>query len=149
MSLTDAEGDFVSYTVDVLSLERERRDGSSVEMLPAATRIDFAKLTDLSELVSAAAVVPAEFVGGTLRIDYSNAEIDVEAGGQIVKARPVDAQGQPLGVTELEIRLADRDHFVITRGRAALLSVDFNLAASNDVDTGVTPPTVQVQPFVT
>jgi hypothetical protein len=51
-------------------------------------------------------------------------------------------------VTELEIRLDGRDHLVITKGRAAFLAVDFNLAASNTVDLTQTTPVVTVQPFI-
>ena len=39
ISLTDADGDFVGYSVDVLSVTLQRRGGGTVEVLPAATRI--------------------------------------------------------------------------------------------------------------
>ncbi len=148
VSLTDAEGDFVGYSVDVLSLTLQRADGSTVEMLPATTRIDFAQLTDLSELVSAATLAPGDFVGGTIRLDYGNADIEVEAGGQVVQARAEDATGAPLGVVALQIQLSDRNHLVVTRARTAFLSLDFNLAASNTVDTSVSPPVVTVAPYI-
>ncbi|HLF12624.1 MAG TPA: hypothetical protein VJA26_15585, partial [Gammaproteobacteria bacterium] len=148
VALTDADGDFVSYSVDVLSVTLQHANGGSVETLPAATRIDFAQLTEMSDLLSAATLAPGDFVGGTIRLDYSNAEVFVEAGGDIVPAEVVDANGQPLGITELEIRLADRDHLVVTRGRTAFLSLDFDLAASNEVDTTQTPARVTAQPYI-
>ncbi len=148
VSLTDAEGDFVSYTVDVLSLTLQRADGTTVEMLPQTTRVDFAQLTDLSELVSAATLAPGDFVRGTIRVDYGNADIEVEAGGKVVPATAVDAAGAPLGVVALQVQLSDRDHLVVTRGRIALLSLDFNLSASNTVDTSVSPPVVTVAPYI-
>jgi hypothetical protein len=49
VGVTDADGDFVSYSVDVLSVTLERRNGASVEVLPGTTRIDFAQLTELSD----------------------------------------------------------------------------------------------------
>jgi hypothetical protein len=58
VSITDADGDFVSYSVDVLSVTLERRGGGTVEVLPAATRIDFAQLTDLSDLLAVATLAP-------------------------------------------------------------------------------------------
>ena len=58
------------------------------------------------------------------------------------------ANGAPLGVTELDIELAAREHLVITRGRAALLALDFDLAASHDVDLGQSPPVVKARPYI-
>jgi hypothetical protein len=57
--------------------------------------------------------------------------------------------GQPLGITDLEVRLDGRDHLVITQRRATFLAIDFNLAASNDVDMTQTPPVVTVHTFIT
>ena len=148
ISLTDAEGDFVSYSVDILSLTLQRPDGSTVETLPATTRVDFAQLVDLSEVLSAVTLAPGNISGGTIRLDYSNAEIYVEAGGEIVQADVVDGDGQPLGITDLEIRLANEDQLVVTRRRVASLSVDFDLAASHVVDTGVVPILVTAQPYI-
>lgn len=148
VSVTDAEGDFISYSVDILSLTLQRQDGSTVETLPAATRVDFAQLVDLSEVLSAVTMAPGDIAGGSIRLDYSNAEIFVEAGGDIVPATVVDDAGQPLGITDLEIRLADDDRLIVTRGRVALLSVDFDLAASHVVDTGFSPVLVTAQPYI-
>lgn len=148
VSVTDADGDFVSYSVDVLSVTLRRPGGATVEVLPAATRIDFAQLTDLSDLLAVATLAPGDIVGGTIRLDYSNAEVFVEDGAEVVRANVVGADGKPLGVTELTIDLAAREHLVITRGRAALLSLDFDLAASNDVDAAQSPPVVTARPYL-
>src|SRR3974390_286934 len=53
VTLTDASGDFVSYTVAVTSLALKRADGTTVETLPSTATVDFTQLVDLSELVSA------------------------------------------------------------------------------------------------
>ncbi len=148
VSVTDADGDFISYSVDVLSVTLRRPGGSTVEVLPAATRIDFAQLTDLSDLLAVATLAPGDIVGGTIRLDYSNAEVFVEAGGQVTRANVVGATGQPLGVTELTIDLAAREHLVITRGRTALLALDFDLATSNAVDASQSPPVVTARPYL-
>ena len=72
----------------------------------------------------------------------------VESGGQVVRANVVGANGAPLGVAELDIELAARNHLVITRGRAALLALDFDLAASHDVDLAQSPPVVTARPYI-
>ncbi len=148
LSITDADGDFVSYAVDVLSVTLERRGGGTVEVLPAATRIDFAQLTELSELLAITTLAPGEIVGGKIRLDYGTAEVFVESGGQVVRANVVDANGAPLGVTELDVELAATGRLVITRGRAALLALDFDLAASHDVDLRQSPPVVTSRPYI-
>ena len=81
ISLTDADGDFVGYSVDVLSVTLQRRGGGTVEVLPAATRIDFAQLTELSDLLAVATLAPGDIVGGKIRLDYGAAEVFVESGG--------------------------------------------------------------------
>ena len=53
IALTDADGDFLSYTVDVVSIRLERSDGDTVEALPERHHVDFAELLDVSELVTA------------------------------------------------------------------------------------------------
>jgi hypothetical protein len=148
VSMTDADGDFVSYSVDVLSVTLERRAGGTVEVLPGTTRIDFAQLTELADLLSVATLAPGDFVGGTLRLDYSNAEVYVERGGEVIRANIVGSDGAPLGVTELDIELAARQHLAITRGRAVLLALDFDLAASHEIDLATSPPLVTAEPYV-
>ncbi len=148
VAVTDADGDFVSYAVDVLSVSLQRPNGASVEMLPAATRIDFAELTTLSELLSSALVAPGDIAGGSIRVDYSNAEIYVESAGGVVLAEAVDDAGTPLGIVDLEIQLDNTERLVITRGRTALLSIDFDLAASHEVDLTVAPARITTRPYL-
>ena len=149
VGLTDAEGDIVSYSVDVQSLSLERANGDIVEILPAETRIDFAQLTDLTELVSAVFLPPGVYVGGSIQIDYSDAEIFVEASGDIVAANAVDSAGGALSTVDLRIDLPENDQLVLTRGRAAFMSIDFDLAASHSVDTSIAPPQIMTEPFIT
>ncbi|HVJ30356.1 MAG TPA: hypothetical protein VNA66_08640, partial [Gammaproteobacteria bacterium] len=51
-------------------------------------------------------------------------------------------------VTELDIQLPEREHLVITRARAELLSLDFDLAASHEVDLSQSPPVVKARPYI-
>jgi hypothetical protein len=148
VALTDADGDFVSYIVDVESITLHRAGGGTVETLPATTRIDFAELTDFSEIFSAATLAPGNIDGGTIRLNYANAEISVKKGGVIELATAVDANGNALGIVDLEIRLDDREQLIVTRGGTAFLSIDFDLAASHEVDLSVTPAKVTARPYL-
>jgi hypothetical protein len=148
VAMTDADGDFVSYTVDVVSLTLEKAGGAVVETLPNAARLDFADYVELTELVSAASVPPGTYVAGTITIDYGDAEIFVESAGEAVAATAVDGDGNPLARAELRIELADRDRLVVSRGVPSLLTVDFDLEASHTVDLLPTPVEVTVEPFI-
>ncbi|HKE97114.1 MAG TPA: DUF4382 domain-containing protein [Povalibacter sp.] len=146
IAMTDADGDFLSYTVDVVSLTLKRANGAIVETLPATTRIDFAQYVDLTEFLTAATVPRGDYVQGTLRLDYSNADITVEKNGAPVAAQAVDANGQPLGVVDVNVTLDNRHHLVVAPGLPSLFTLDFNLAATNTVDLTTTPATVTVTP---
>jgi hypothetical protein len=129
-------------------------------MLPQSVRVDFADLTDLSELISQATVVPGVFVRGSIRIDYSDAEIYVEAGDNIVPVNVFDTGGTLLtddadgpddtdpSIVTLAIDLPTTDRLVVTRGRVALLSIDFDLAVSHVVDTATNPATAVASPYL-
>ena len=148
IALTDADGDFLSYTVDVLSLVLEKADGTAIEVLPNSTRVDFSQYVDLTEFISVATVPPGVYVAGTIQLDYTNAEVFVEAGDLAKEAIVVDADGNPLGQTELKIKLADRDLLVVNRATTSLLTIDFDLDASHTVDITPTPAIATAEPFI-
>ena len=148
LGITDADGDFLSYSVDLVSLELEKANGTIVEVLPQSTRIDFVNYVDLTELLTASSVPPGVYVAGRIALDYSAAEVSVEANGDAKRANVVDTDGNTLQRVEVRMVLADRDHLVITRGLSSLLTVDFDLAASHAVDIAPTPAIAVAEPFM-
>lgn len=148
VGLTDADGDFLNYSVNVLSIELETANGRIIETLPRATRINFTDYVDLTEIVSARMIPPATYVAGTIRLDYSDAEIYVEADGDSKETVVRDLDGNILGQTELRIQLSNRDQLRIVKGRAALLQLDFDLAASHTVDIVPSPAEAVTEQFI-
>ena len=148
VGLTDADGDFLNYTVTVAQLTLETANGRTVETLPRNTRINFTDYVDMTELLTAATVPPATYVSGTITLDYTDAEVYVEADGEAKHAVVTDLDGVALGQTELKIVLPDRDRLVVTKGRPALLQLDFDLAASHLVDIMPTPATAASEQFI-
>ena len=148
VGLTDADGDFLSYSVDVTSLTLERSNGTTVETLPVRQRVDFAELVDLTELVTAATIPNGSYVGASITLDYADADVSVELNGNPVAATVVDANGAPLGVTTLDIQLDDANHVIVAPGLPSLLQLDFDLAASHQVDLTTDPVTAFAAPFV-
>ena len=149
IALTDAEGDFASYTVTVSSLVLERADGTVVETLPMSTVVDFAELTEVTELLTTATVPVGRYRQATLRLDYTDAEIIVQdESGALHDAEVRDEEGNPLATLDVRMELMDADAIVIRPGVPAAFSLDFDLDASNEIDLSATPPVVTVQPFL-
>ena len=149
VTLTDAPGDFVAYLVDVTSVRLTRANGDVVETLPLTTRVDFAELTDVSEFLTVATVPAGFYTTVTLTVDFSNAEIMVtNDAGEVVAARPVDADGAPLGTLDLALSLTNGAAIRVTPATVHAVSLDFDLDASNTVDDSVEPPTVTVEPVL-
>jgi len=145
IGFTDADGDFLNYTVDVVSLSLQTADGRVVEVLPRKTRVNFTDYVDLTELVSAAFVPPAIYVSGSIRLDYSAAEVFVAAGDSSKQAVVTDLDGSPVQQVDLKIQLSNRDQLLISKRRASLLQLDFDLEASHQVDIAPTPATAATE----
>jgi len=148
VALTDADGDFLNYTVDVLSLKLETANGRVVETMPRQTRINFSDYVDLTELVTVATVPPATYVAGTITLDYGDAEVYVEADGSSKAAVVKDLDGNTMTRTELKIRLSNRQQLNVRKGLPALLQLDFDLGASHTVDIVPTPAEAVSEPFI-
>jgi hypothetical protein len=148
VAFTDADGDFLNYTVDILSLKLETANGRIVEALPGETRVNFSDYVDLRELVTVATVPPATYVAGTIRFDYSDSEIFVAVGDGSKAAIVTDSEGTQISETELRIVLSAHDQLIVRRGLPALIQLDFDLDASHEVDTVPTPATATLEQFV-
>jgi hypothetical protein len=146
VTMTDAKGDFLSYVVSLTSLQLQTAGGATVQTIPATTKVDFAKLVDLSEVLSAGQIPVAEYVAAKLTIDYSNSQISADDGtGNPVALAPLDSTGQPItGPLTVTVQLDAAHHLKIGANALANLALDFNLAVSNAVD--LTAATVTVTP---
>jgi hypothetical protein len=146
MTITDAAGDFLSYIVTLTSLQLQTASGASVETLPAATPVDFTKLVNLTEVLSAGQIPAADYVSAQLTLNFANAQITAsDAMGNPVTLSPVDVNGNALaGTLTVTVQLDNTNQLVITPGNTGRLAFDFNLAASNMVN--LTAMTVRVAP---
>ncbi len=148
VSLTDADGDFLTYTVSISSIELSRRDGTVVSLLPTPQTVDFTDYVDLSELTTAATIPAGIYVSGSITVDYSAADIQVEKDGIAIAANMVDENGQALTSQTLALQIDEENNLVVSRARIALMEFDFNLAASHTVDISTDPATVTTEPFI-
>lgn len=148
IGLTDAEGDFMAYAVDVNSIKLTHMSGAEVEVLPQSSRIDFSQYVDMTEFVTAATIPDGRYTKVTLTLDYSNADVQVEVAGVATSANMQDEDGNPITAMDMTVNLDSAHPLVIAPGVPAHLTLDFDLEASNRVDTGVTPPVVTVAPML-
>ncbi len=151
VSLTDAPGDFFSYTVDVVSLNLTRANGTQVSTLPLSTQIDFSQYTEMTEFLTIGTVPAGVYVSATLTLDYSNSDIQVEGqnGDSVLVDNIVDSENNAITTLEVTVQLEDRNRLVIAPGIPSHLLLDFNLEATNKVTfdaEGV--PTLTVDPFL-
>ena len=151
ISLTDATGDFASYTVDVLSLNLTKANGAKVSVLPLSTRIDFAQYAEMTEFLTAATVSSGTYVSATMTLDYQNADIwaEDENGTNVQVTNIVDENGDPVSTLEISVQLEDRNRLTIAPGIPVHLMLDFDLQASNHVDFDTAQdPILTVEPFL-
>jgi hypothetical protein len=147
VALSDEAGDFLTYTVNVDKISLTRRDGTVVSLIPSKTTVDFAQYTSLDEFLSLNAVPAGDYVSGVITLDYSGANIEAQdTSGNAIKLTPVDGSGKAVTTMDLTITL-DSDHPLgLFPGEAHVLDIDFDLDASNTINTD---NTVTVAPFLT
>jgi hypothetical protein len=141
VTLTDMPGDFLSYMVNVVSLKLTRSDGTTVDTVPVTTTVDFAKLVNLSEVISAEQVPEGKYSGVSLTLDFTGATIVIDngAGGITVPAANIinGTTSSPLvspnSQVTLTLQLPSGSPLVITDGTVSHLALDFNLSASDTV----------------
>ncbi len=151
ISLTDAAGDFATYSVDVVSLTLTKANGAEISSLPISTRIDFTQYTDMTEFLTVATVPAGVYVAATLTLDYSNSDIWVEAeNGELVQIQNiVDEDDNPLTQVEMTVQLEDRNKLTIAPGIPMHLQLDFDLQATNRVEFDVPDgPKLIVDPYL-
>lgn len=150
ISLADATGDFASYTVDVVSISLEKLNGATIETLPMETRVDFAQYTDMTEFVTTCTIPSGVYVKASLTLDYSNADIRVEGSDGVIRQVNTDniRDEDDRRIDQITVSV-DMPSLLIVPGIPALLALDFNLEASNEVAfVDSTTPTLTVAPLL-
>jgi hypothetical protein len=154
ITLTDNQGEFLNYTVDVLSIRLEKANGAVVETMPPGenTRVDFAQYTEMTEFLTACTVPSGVYVKATMRLDYSNADIRVEdAEGNALRIAPdniVDEDGHKITELTVSIQIDELNALVIRPGVPAHLGLDFDLKVSNSIEWVEGVPVITVSPVL-
>ena len=146
IGLTDADGDFLTYTVDVKAITLTRADGAVVDALPVMTRVDFAQYTDMTEFLNAATVPTGLYTHVDMTLDFTNADIRVASGTGTLSVTPKDTSGNAITTVTLQVKLDGNHPLVVRPGIPAHLTLDFDLEATNTVDLNTA--TVMVAPLL-
>jgi hypothetical protein len=148
LTSTPSTDNYLAYRVGLVSVQLQTSSGSSgLTILPASTTVDFATLTNLSEVLGAAAVKKGTYTSALITLDYSSAQIIYDNGSvNGVALTPVGANGQALGQVQITVTLDPSESFNVASKGASQLALNFNMAASNVVNS--TANTVTVTPLI-
>jgi hypothetical protein len=132
----DAPGTIDSFVVTLKSLQLVSTSGKKAEVLRAPMTVDFAQVINLENAVYAGLVPAGDYTSANVLIDYSKAKITADDGsGKEVPLTPMDANNNALtGTVAVTLRLDRVRHLVVSARNAALMALDFDLAASNRVN---------------
>jgi len=146
--IRDDEEDFLSYDIEVLSIDLVKVDGTQVSVAPNTARVDFIQYTDLSELFSMNSIPAGRYNQISFTLDYSSASIIVQdEHGDSYQASAQNSDGDAITTFPLSLVLADDEPLVISKGKISALTLDLDLASSNQI-VSFNPAIVQVEPFV-
>jgi hypothetical protein len=148
MTSTASTDNFLAYRVGLVSVQLQGSGGKSgLTVLPASTTVDFATLTDVSEVLGASPVTKGTYTSALVTLDYSSSQIVYDNGSlNGVTLTPVGANGKALGQIQITVTLDPTASFSVSSKGASQLAMDFNMAASNVVD--LTNNTVTVTPMI-
>jgi hypothetical protein len=148
MTSTASQDNFLAYRVGLVSVQLQSSSGKSdLKILPASTTVDFAALTNLSEVLGAVAVTKGSYQSVLVTLDYSAAQIVYDDGTlDGVVLTPVGENGRAVGQIALKVNLDPSNSFSVSSKGASQLALGLNLAASNTVN--LSAKTVTVNPVI-
>ena len=156
LTLGDTSGNFAAYIITIDSMTLTNTDGTISTLFSGTSSayvtgnlVDLAKLTDITELVSAPAVPAGTYTSAQLTLDYTAANIWINDNGHAFKCTAHDFSGNALGLVVLTITFDPAKPLVITASQSLRVALDADLEASNSVNTSVSPCVVSVRPFMT
>jgi hypothetical protein len=148
LTSTPSTDNFLAYRVGLVAVQLQGSGGNSgLTVLPASTTVDFATLTEVSEVLGAASVTKGTYTSALVTLDYSAAQIVYDDGSvNGVALTPLGANGQALGQIQIKLTLDPSDPFRVASKGASQLALAFDLGASNVID--VAGKTVTVAPLI-
>lgn len=148
VSIGGTNQDFSSYIVTIDEITLTRNDGLIVEPLGTPELFDFSKLQNSTEMITGAAVPVGTYTSMSVVIDYTTPTIYVDVDGVPTLASPLDTTGAAMLSEVLTVNFDPANPLVINNSVSTRLAILFDLAAFNTINTGTSPLTITVQPYV-
>jgi hypothetical protein len=156
---SDTTPQYAAYVVTIDSITLTRSDDIVVTAVATPEVVDLTQIHNIAEMWSSGAVPDGTYIAATITLDYTNANIAVMENGVPVTATVLDSVEKKSCVAggpctyAVTVQFDPQSQPTITptfaSTSAALMDVDFDLAASGTVDLSTSPPTVYVRPFMT
>jgi len=143
---------FASYVVTIDSITLTDAVGNVYTALATAEPIDFTRISNVAELWGNATIPADTYVGATISLDYTSAQIAVWENGKAVPVTFTDPAGGALTTLAINVAFDPKNPLVVTNSYATTnaqrVALDFDLAASNVVNLSVpATPTMIVAPY--
>jgi hypothetical protein len=146
---TQSTDNFLAYRVGLASAQLNSASGGTpLKLLPSTTTVDFATLTNVSEVLGVSTATKGTYTSASVTLDYTAAQIVYDDGtvnGLLLT--PVDASGAPITQVTVSLSLDPADLLKVSTNSTNRLALDFKMAASNVVN--VAAKTVTVTPMIT
>ena len=153
VTVTAEPGAFASYLVNLDSVVLKDNKGNSYTALATVEPVDFARLGHVAELWGSGTVPIDTYVSATITLDYTNAAVSVVQNGAPQAAKVVGTNGSAVTSVSFTVKFDPNTPLVLTSSyatsNAERLALNFDLPASNQINTATSPATVTVDPFMT
>lgn len=149
VTYTADAGDFSSYVVTLGSISLTRSDNVVVNAMSSSEVVDFARLSDVAELVSNSSVPIGTYKSASVVLNYGSASAYLNVNGVPTATSIVGPDGKALATVTMTVTFDPANPLVIPQSGAQRLNLNFNLAASSHIDLSGSPIKVTAAPFVT
>jgi hypothetical protein len=144
--------EFLSYVVNVDSVVLTDSVGNEYTALATVEPVDFVKLSNIAELWGSATIPADTYVSATITFDYTDAEIWLLVNGTPQQASVVFPGGATVSTISITVLFDPNNPLFVpdsySTTNAQRLALDFDLAASNVINTATSPYTVTAFPYV-
>jgi hypothetical protein len=146
VAVIDAPSDELDrFEVDIVRIDLVKLNGARVSTLPLTTRVDFADLVEVAELLTAASVPRGTYIEASMTLDFSTAAVHI--AGAAANAAVLGEDGEPLdGEVTVAVRFDSARRLVVEPLLVRVLTLDFDLDAATTVDEAAN--TVTLSPIV-
>jgi len=144
--LTDAPCDEIDvFEVDVVQITLVKFNGAVVTTLPATQRVNFADLTDMSEILVGTSIPAGFYKRASIALDFSNALVLLN--GSTTPAAVVDEDGNPItGIVNTSLEFGTSARPYVSQTRSCLFVFDLDL--NNSVTVDLTGNSVTFTPVI-